>query len=86
MDRIQNLLILMRAGDGQNLRMGAGNIFRIGPQTASDNHLTVLVQRFADGLKAFGLGTVEKTAGVHNHSFGPCVVRADGIAFGAQAG
>ena len=86
MDGIQHLLILMRAGDGQNAWMRAGDILRIGPQTAGDNHLAVLMQRLTNRLKTFRLGAVEKAAGVDNHRLCAGVIGADGIALRAQAG
>ena len=86
MDSIQNLFVLMRASDGQNLGMRAGDILRIGPQTAGDNHLAILMQRLTNRLKTFRLGAVKKAAGVYNHRLGTRIIRADGIALGAQAG
>ena len=43
-------------------------------------------QRLADRLQAFGLGAVEKAAGVHDHRIGALVVGRDRIALGPQAG
>ena len=86
MDGIQNLLILMRSGDGQYARMRAGDIFRIGPQTAGDDHLAVLMQSLTNRLKTFGLRAVKKAAGVDNHRLCAGVIGADGIALRAQAG
>ena len=86
MDSIQNLFVLMRASDGQNLGMRAGDILRIGSQTAGDNHLAILMQRFTNSLKTFRLGAVKKAAGIYNHGLGTRIIRADRIALGAQAG
>ena len=86
MDSIQNLFVLMRASNGQNLGMRAGDILWIGPQTAGDNHLAILMQRLTNCLKTFRLGTIKKAAGVHNHRFCARIIRADRIALGAQAG
>ena len=82
---VQNLLVLMRAGDGQNAGMGAADVILFGAQTAGDDHLAVLVQGFPDRLKAFGLGAIQKSAGVHDHRIRTGIVRADRIAFGTQA-
>ena len=85
-DRIQHLFILVRAGDRQHLGMHAGDVLRLGPQTAGHDHPAVFGQRLADRLEAFGLGTVEKPAGVHDHRLGPGIIGRDAIAFGAQPG
>ncbi len=76
----------MRSGDGQNLGVDAGDIFRLCPQTARDDDTTVGIQGLANRLKALGLGTVQKPTGVDDHSFRPGIIGADGISFGAQAG
>ena len=66
--------------------MRAGDIFRIGPQTAGDDHLAVLIQSLTNRLKTFGLRAVKKAAGVDNHRLCAGVIGADGIALRAQAG
>ena len=82
--RIQHLFVLMRAGHRQNAGMRAGDVVGLCPQTAGHDHPAILGQCFANGLKAFRLGRIQKPAGVHDHCIGPCVIRADPVAFGAQ--
>ena len=85
-DGIQHLFVLMRAGDGQDAGMRAGDVFGVRPQAAGDDHPAILAQRLAYGIQAFGLGAVKETAGVHDHRIGALIIGADRIAFGAQAG
>ena len=85
-DGIQNRLVLLGAGHGQHAGVGAGDKVGFGPQAAGHDDPAVFGQRLADGLQAFGLGAVEKPAGVHDHGLGAAVVGADRIAFGAQPG
>ena len=73
--RIEHLLILLWAGDSQNTRMRAGDIIGLGPETAGDDDLAIFLQSFADRLKAFGFGAVEKSAGVYNYRIGAAVIR-----------
>ncbi len=84
-DGVEHGLVLVRAGDGEDLWMRAGDVFGFGPQTAGDDDTAVFTQCLADGLKAFGLGAVEKAAGVDDHRIGALVIGRDGIALGAQA-
>ncbi len=86
MHRIQDLLILVRARYGQNTRMRACDIVRLGPQTARHDHAAIFAQRLANRVQTFGLGAVEKAAGVHNYRIGTAIIGADPIAFGAQSG
>ncbi len=43
-DRVQHLLVLVRAGHGQDAGMGAGDVVGFGPQAAGDDHPAVLAQ------------------------------------------
>ena len=84
-DRVQHLLVLLGAGDGQHRGMRAGDIVRLGPEAAGDDHPSVLGQRLADRLEAFGLGAVQKAAGVDDDRLRAAIVGADGITLGPQA-
>ena len=84
MDGIQDLLVLMRASDGQDAWMRAANIVFFRAQTARNDHAAILVQRLANRLKTFRLGAVEEPACIHNHRFRALVIRRDRIALGAQ--
>ncbi len=85
MHGVQHLFVLMRARDGQNIRMRAGDILGLGPQTAGHDHPSVFAQRLADRLKAFGFGGIEEPAGVHDDRIRAGIVGRDRIALGAQA-
>jgi len=86
MDRVQNLLVLLRPGDRQHRRVGGADRRRLGAEAAGDDHPSVGAQRLADRLQALGLGAVEETAGVDDHRLGPCVVGRDRVVFGPQPG
>jgi len=81
---IQDLLILVRARHGQNTRMMFADIIRLGTKTARHDHPPVFRQGFANRIKTFGLGAVQKPAGVHNHRISPHILSRDAIAFGPQ--
>ena len=84
--RLDDLLVLLRAGDGEDFRMLPGDERGIGAQAAGDDHPAVLCQRLADGVQRLGAGRIEKAAGVHDHGVGPGVVGGEIVALGAQAG
>ncbi len=84
---IKNRFVLMRAGDGQNARVRAGDEFGVGPKAAGHDDAAVFGQSLADRFQGFRpWRTVEKTAGVDDDGIGTGIVGADRIAFGAQAG
>ena len=85
-DGIQNGLVLMRPGHGQHRWMRAGDIVGLCPQTARHDDAPILLQGLADRFQTFGLGAVQKTAGVDDHRFGPAVVGRDRIALGSEPG
>jgi hypothetical protein len=76
----------MRAGDGQDTRMRLAHEFAtvLRAEAAGDDHLAVLVQRFADGVERFGDGGVDEAAGVDDDEVRPVVRRGDHVSFGAQ--
>ena len=86
MHRINNLLILLRPGDGQYLRMQFTNLCFIHTHAASDNHLAVFVQGFSNRLQRFSLGGINKTAGIHNHQIGILITGDQIITLPAQLG
>ena len=79
-------LVILRAGDGGNFGIGVEDRAGLGAHAAGDDHLAVLLQRLADGGERFGLGAVEKAAGVDDDRVRALVVSADLIAFRAQPG
>ncbi|MDR8763954.1 hypothetical protein FEP90_05680 [Burkholderia multivorans] len=81
----------MRARDGEHLRVhfldqarAARALLRA--ETAGDDHLAVLGQRFADRVEAFLHGFVDEAARVDDDEVGAVVGAGDFIAFGAQLG
>ena len=66
--------------------MRAGDIVGLGAQAPGDDYAAVLAQRLSDGVERFGLGAVQKPAGVDDHGIRAVIVGADRIALGPQAG
>ena len=75
-------LILMRAGDGEHLRMGGADAVGLDPEAAGDDDPAVLRQGFADRREQFFLGAVQKAAGIDHHRIGALVARRQLITFG----
>ncbi|SQC91291.1 Uncharacterised protein [Cedecea neteri] len=81
---LQNLLVAVRAGDFQHLRVHFTDLIFFCTQATGDNHLTVFVQRFADGFQRFLYGAVDKAAGVDDNHVGVVIAWHHVITFGAQ--
>ena len=86
MHRIHDLLILMRTGHREHFRMRLFDHVRFGAETAGDDHFAIGFNRFANRIQAFFAGAVEEAARIDQDQVGAGIVRADLIAFGAQAG
>ena len=74
----------MRAGDRQHLGVRLLDDIALGAETASDDDLAVLGERFTDGVERFFNRTIDKAAGVDHHQIGVLVRRRDRVAFRAQ--
>ena len=74
----------MRACDGQNLGVRAGDIGGVSAQTARHDHTAILRQSLANGRKTFGLGGIQKAAGVDDDGICALIIGRDGVALGAQ--
>jgi hypothetical protein len=85
-DRVQHGVVLVRAGDGQDLRVDAADGFVIGAEAAGDDDLAVSGDGLADSFQGLGAGAHEEAAGVHDHRVGGLVGRGDLVSLGAQAG
>jgi hypothetical protein len=87
-DVVEHFAGRMRAGDGEDLRMHAGNqvpaTLALGAEAAGDDDLAVLGERLADRLERFLDGGVDEAAGVDDDEVGVLVGRARRIAFGPQ--
>ena len=83
-DGVEHRLVLVRAGDGEDVRVRRADVALVGAEAAGDDDPAVLGQRLADRLEALGLGAVEKAAGVDDDRVGAGVVGRDGVALGAQ--
>ncbi|SBJ11554.1 Uncharacterised protein [Klebsiella pneumoniae] len=83
---LQHLLIAVRTGDLQHLRMHFADLILFRAETAGDDYLAVLFQRFADRFQRFLHSAINKAAGVNDHHIGVVVGRYDVITFGAQFG
>ena len=86
MHGVEHLFILMRTGNGQNRRMGAANVIFFSTETSGHNHLAIFLKRLANRIQTFGFGTVEKSAGIHDHRVGVSIVRRNRITLSPQAG
>ncbi len=60
--------------------------FGLGAHAAGDDHLAVVLDCRADGFQGFGLGAIEKTAGIDYDKVGVVVPASKLIAFGTQPG
>ena len=85
-DRGDDFLILLRAGDREHAREARADHLGFLAQAAGDDHAAVLGDRFADRFQALGLGAVEEAAGVDQHHVGPGIVGRHVVAVGAQLG
>ena len=83
---VEHGLVLVRAGDGEDGRVRAGDVVGLRAETAGDDDAAVLGERLADRFEALGLGAVEEAAGVHDDRLGSGIVGRDRVALGAQAG
>ena len=64
MHGVEDALILLRAGDREQIRILRGDLLRLCAHAAGHDHLAVRRERVADGRKRLGLRAFEKTAGV----------------------
>ena len=85
-DRFDHLLVLVRAGDREHLRMGGADRIGLFAHAAGDDHAAVLGDGLTDRGEALFLGGIEEAAGVDQHHVGAGIVLGKGIAVGAQAG
>ncbi len=85
-DRVDNLFILMRAGDREDVGETRPNDLRLVAHAAGDDDAAILRHRLADRLQAFLLRAVEEAAGVDEHYIGARIVGRQAIAVGAQFG
>ena len=84
-DRAHHGVILMRAGDGQNIRKSVADALVLHAEAARDDDAAVFRHRLADRLQAFGLGAVEEAAGVHHNDIRAIVARRNRIALALAA-
>ena len=74
--RRHDALVGLRAGDRRDVGKGVADRLGLGAHAAGDDDPAVLAQRRADRLERFGLGAVEKTAGVDDDRVGAGVAGA----------
>ena len=82
--RVHHIFIGLRTGDLQHSRMPIENLLRPRAETAGDDDLAVLLQRFADRVERFIHRRVDEAAGVHDDHVGRVVARRDLVTLGAQ--
>ena len=76
----------MRAGHRQHLRVRLLDDVALGAETAGDDHLAILGQRFADRVERLLDRGIDETAGVDDDEVGIVVARGDDISLCAQLG
>ncbi len=86
MDRLDHVLVLMRAGHREHLRKARPDRVGFFADAAGYDHATVFRNRFANRFEAFLLGGIEEAAGVDQHDVGTGIIGAHRVAIGAQAG
>ena len=84
MDGADDAFVGLRAADRQHVGIGAANRLRFGAHAARDDDFAVFFKRGADRRERFGLGAVEKAAGIDDDGIGAGVGAGQLIAFGAQ--
>ena len=85
-DRGDDFLILLRAGDREHVREAGADDVGFLAHAAGDDDAAVLGDRFADRLEALFLGAVEEAAGVDQHHVGAGIIGRHVVAVGAQLG
>jgi hypothetical protein len=86
MDRSDDLFVLMRSGDCENVGKLRADDLRVLAHAAGDDHAPVLGDRLADRGEALLLGGIEEAAGVDQHHVRFVIVRGEPVAVGAQLG
>src|SRR6056297_2662479 len=85
-DRAEYRLGLVRAAHTQHARVYRLYVLGLRAHTAGNQHTTICVQRIADGFERFGLGRIDKAAGIDNDEIGQCMVVDQPIALLSQTG
>src|SRR5690606_30242008 len=85
-DGAHHFFVLLGAGNGQYGRVHVADDGFFDPHAAGDDDAAVLGDGLADGVQRFGLGAVDKAAGVDNDHIGVVVFGCNRIALGAQLG
>ena len=85
-DRRHDVFVLMRAGDGEYLRVGPLDHVRFGAEAAGDDDFPVGLYGFSDRFETLVAGAVEEAARIDQDEVGAGIVGCDLVAFGAQAG
>src|SRR3569832_2050205 len=84
--RIDHRFVLMRARDAEHAWARLAEQVFLDAEATGDDDLSVLSERFADGLEAFLLGAVEEATGIHQHDVRAGIVAREGIALRSQRG
>src|SRR3546814_9662422 len=67
---VDDLLILMRAGDGEHVGEAGADDVGFAAHAAGDDDAAVFCHRFADRVEAFLLRRIDETSGVDEHHVG----------------
>ena len=69
-NRIQHVLVRVRAGNFQHARVAFEDPLRLGAEAARHDHAAVLLERLADGIERLIDRRVDESAGVDDHDVG----------------
>ena len=85
-DSVEDLFVLVGPRDGEDIGVVFADVVGFCAQATCDDDLAVFLEGLADGVEGFGLGGVQKAAGVDDDGVCACVIGRDCVAFGAQSG
>ena len=84
MHSVQNLLVLMRSGNGQNVGMMLADVVRFRAKAARHDHFAILFQCLANRIEAFGLSTIKEATCIYDHRIRARIIGRNTVALGAQ--
>ena len=86
MYRLHDVVLCLRAGNRKQLWKARIDHFRPGTETAGDDHPTVFLQRFIDGVERFFDRGIDEATGIDNNHVGGIEIGHDVITLDAQLG
>lgn len=84
--RLHDLVLGLRTGNRKQLWKARIDHFSSGAETAGDDHPTVFLQRFIDGIERFFDRGIDEATGIDNNHVGGIEIGHDVITLDAQLG